>query len=133
MADALIELTDTLSEVLSEETDLLKQLDLPGAGGLLTRKREAVAALQKALANGAMGAVPPDEAEALRASVQRMSALAEANEIAVEQGLAVQMRLIQTIAQTVPRARATEAPVYQPNGSQVPPRPPEAYAFLQRM
>jgi hypothetical protein len=133
MAEALIELTERLSEVLSEETGLLNELDLPAAGGLLARKRDAVTALQKALADGAITALPPEEAAALRASVQRMTELAEANEIAVERGLAVQMRLIQTIAQTVPRARAIEAPIYQPNGSQVPPRPPEAYAFLRRM
>ena len=43
------------------------------------------------------------------------------------------MRLIETIAQAVPRGRAAEAPVYQPDGSQVPARPPEAYAFMSRM
>ena len=40
---------------------------------------------------------------------------------------------IQAIAAAVPRARAVEAPVYQPDGSKTPPRPPEAYAFLSRM
>ena len=81
------------------------------------------------------GIRPPDGTgiDELRESVRRMAAAAEANRAAIERGLALQMRLIQAIAQAVPRARAEEAPVYQPDGSQVPARPPEAYAFLSQM
>lgn len=128
------ELSDRLSAVLAEETALLDALDLSGAGGLLARKRDAVAALQGALAGG--GAAIPDDADratALRDSVRRMLDLADANRAAVERGLALQMRLVQAIAQAVPRARATEAPSYQPDGSKVATRPPQAYAFLSRM
>jgi hypothetical protein len=134
MTDDLAELTDRLTEVLAEETALLDALDLGGAGALLPRKRDAVAALQGAVAGGkAMAELAAGQAEMLRDSVQRMSEVAEANRAAIERGLALQMRLIEAIAQAVPRARATEAPVYQPDGSQLPPRPPEAYAFLSRM
>jgi hypothetical protein len=134
MTDILAELTDRLSAVLAEETGLLDALDLAGAGGLLARKRDAFAALQGAL-SGSEAKLPLDagQTEALRESVQRMAVLATANRAAIERGLALQMRLIEAIAQAVPRARATEAPVYQPDGSQAPARPPEAFAFLSRM
>jgi hypothetical protein len=134
MTESLIALTERMNQVLAEENALLDSLDLPGATALLTRKRDAVAALQGALAGGnTTSAELSAEAEKLRESLQRLATLGEANRIAIERGLALQMRLIQTIAQAVPRARALEAPVYQPNGSQVAARPPEAYAFLSRM
>jgi len=134
MTESLIALTERLNQVLAEENALLDALDLPGATALLTRKRDAVAALQGAISSGyTTSAELSVEAEKLRASLQRLASLGEANRTAIERGLELQMRLIQTIAQAVPRARALEAPVYQPNGSQLPARPPEAYAFLSRM
>ena len=134
MVEELGALTDRLSEVLDEENRLLDGLDLAAAAGLLSRKRDAVAALQGAVAaGGGTAGLPPEKAAALRASVSRMSALAQENRAAIERGVALQMRVIQAIAAAVPRARAVEAPVYQPDGSKVPPRPPEAYAFLSRM
>ena len=135
MTETLVDLTERMNQVLAEENALLDALDLPGAAALLTRKREAVGALQAALASGraSTSAELSAEADRLRASLQRLAILGEANRTAVERGLALQMRLIQTIAQAVPRARALEAPIYQPDGSQVPGRPPEAYAFLSRM
>jgi hypothetical protein len=134
MTETLIALTERMNQVLAEENALLDSLDLPGATALLTRKRDAVAALQGALASrNATSTELSVEAEKLRESLQRLATLGEANRTAIERGLALQMRLIQTIAQAVPRARALEAPVYQPNGIQVPARPPEAYAFLSRM
>jgi hypothetical protein len=134
MAETLIELTDRLSDVLTEENALLDALDLRGAVGLLGRKRDAVAALQETVSSDiAATEFNPDESERLRESMHRLLELGQANRAALERGLALQIRLIQTIAQAVPRARALDAPVYQPNGSQLPPRPPEAYAFLSRM
>jgi hypothetical protein len=135
MIDNLVALTERLNQVLAEENALLDALDLPGATALLTRKREAVAALQAAIASigNTTSSEISDEAEKLRVSLQRLASLGEANRTAIERSLTLQMRLIQIIAQAVPRARAQEAPVYQPNGSQLPARPPEAYAFLSRM
>jgi hypothetical protein len=130
----LTELTDTLNQVLAEENALLDALDLRAAVGLLDRKRNAVAALQGALSSEkAATEFSPMDSEKLRESMQRLTELGQANRTALERGLTLQGRLIQTIAQAVPRARALEAPVYQPNGSQLPPRPPEAYAFQSRM
>ncbi len=134
MTEALVDLTERLNQVLAEENSLLDALDLPGATALLSRKREAVCALQAALASNNTSSLELSvEADMLRESLQRLATLGEANRSAIERSLALQMRLIQAIAEAVPRARAMDAPIYQPNGSQVPPRPPEAYAFLSRM
>ena len=130
----LANLADRLSQVLEEETALLDALDLPAATGLLARKSDAVAALQGALSAGGATREPGMEAsEELRESVRRMAEVADANQAAIERGLAVQMRLVEAIAHAVPRARAVEAPVYQQDGSKVAARPPEAYAFLSQM
>ena len=134
MTENLTGLTDRLNQVLTEENELLMALDLPAAVRLLARKRDAVVALQGALEGMDLSVeMDPATIEDLRAGVQRLAELGEANRAALEQGLTLQMRLIQTIARAVPRARATEAPIYQPDGSQLPPRPPDAYAFLSRM
>jgi hypothetical protein len=133
MNDELTGLTDLLTQVLAEETAHLDALDLVAAGAMLTRKRDAVAALQGAISAAAVAALDEEQSAALRTSIGQMSEQAEANRVAIERGLALQMRLIETIAQAVPRARATDAPVYQQDGSQLPPRPPEAYAFQSRM
>ena len=134
MFEELGVLTERLSEVMEEENMLLDDLDLAGAAGLLARKRDAVAALQGAVAAfDRTAGLPEEQATALRHSVERMQTLAEMNRTAIERGVALQMRVIQAIATAVPRARAAEAPVYQPDGSKAPPRPPEAYAFLSRM
>ena len=137
--ETLIEATDALNDVLAEENALLDALDLPAAVGLLDRKRDAVAALQNTLAGWKPAAelnapeLSAEDAEKLQDSMRRLAALSHENRAAIERGLALQTRLIQTIAQAVPRARAQEAPIYQPNGTQLPPRPPEAYAFRSRM
>jgi hypothetical protein len=133
VADDLVALTDQLALVLEDETALLEALNLPGAVKLLSRKRDAVAALEGALAAGAAAELDEEQSEALRESFERMARNAGANRVAIERGLALQMRLIDTIAQAIPRGRALEAPCYQPDGRKVPARPPEAYAFLSRM
>lgn len=134
MTEDLIELTERLGDVLTEENALLDALDLTAAVALLDRKREAVAALQEVASGDKVAAeFSTDDTERLRESMHRLLELGQANRAALERGLALQIRLIQTIAQAVPRARALNAPVYQPNGSQLPPRPPDAYAFMSRM
>lgn len=131
---SLAELADQLSDVLAAETALLESLDLREAGGLLGKKREATASLHGAMPKE--GGLPPlegQELDDLRASLHRLCTLTEANRVAIERGLATQLQVIQAIARAVPKARASEAPIYQPDGSKAPPRPPEAYAFLSRM
>lgn len=134
MTDDLVALTERMNTVLAEENALLDALDLPGAVALLGRKRDALAALQDAVSRSqSTSAALSAEADKLRDSLERLAVLGRANRTSIERGLALQTRLIQTIAQAVPRGRASEAPVYQPDGHQVPPRPPEAYAFMSRM
>lgn len=134
MTDELIALTGRLSEVLTEETALLDALDLAGAGAMLAQKHDALAALQGVMAGGrAMAGIAEGHHAMLRESLAQLTVAGEANRTALERGLALQMRLIDAIAQAVPRARASESPVYRHDGSQLPPRPPEAFAFLSRM
>lgn len=129
----LTEAADRLSDVLSAETALLEAFDLRGAGALLPQKREAMAALQGAAPKEGGLTLEGEDLDQLRASLHRLCTLAEGNRVAIERGLATQLQVIQAIARAVPKARAGEAPIYQPNGSKAPPRPPEAYAFLSRM
>jgi hypothetical protein len=134
MTEDLIGVTERLNEVLTEENALLDALDLSAAVALLPRKRDAVEALQAMVSDGtATAELSAEDTERFRESLQRLATLGAANRTAIEHGLALQMRVIQTIAQAVPRALALEAPIYQPDGRQMPPRPPEAYAFLSRM
>ena len=134
MSDDLNELTDRLNAVLAEETELLNALDLTAATNLLSRKQDAVAALQGAIIAGVKtGDMGEDQTAALRERAQLLAELGEANRQAIERGLALQTQLIKTIAQAVPKARAAEAPNYQPDGSKVPARPPEFYAFRRQM
>lgn len=134
MSDDLSELTERLNRVLAEETGLLDALDLAAATNLLPRKQDAVAALQSAIIAGVHTAdLDERQMDALRGRAQRLTELGEANRQAIERGLALQTQLIQTIAQAVPKARAGEAPVYQADGTKIPPRPPESYAFQRQM
>jgi hypothetical protein len=136
MIDTLIDLIARLSDIIARETLLLDALELPKAGALVGEKLSALKALQAAYMELEQSADKPDDAEreaALGSAIQLLERLGEANRAAIERGLALQMRLIQTIVQAVPRARAAQAPVYQHDGRQLPPRPPEAFAFLSRM
>jgi len=136
MIDALIETTERLCDVLMAENEALAALDLAAAGALAAEKGKATTALQETyLAVAGVGAKADgdEEAAALRAAIDRLALLTHANTALVEQGLALQMKLMRTIARAIPRARAAEAPVYRADGSQLPPRPPEAYAFESRM
>jgi hypothetical protein len=136
MIDALIETTERLCDVLMAENEALAALDLAAAGALAAEKGKVATALQATcLAVSGVGARAEgdEEATALRAAIDRLAQLTYDNTGLVEQGLALQMKLMRTIARAVPRARAADAPFYQANGSQLPPRPPEAYAFESSM
>ncbi len=133
MGADLVELIASLNDIIARETVLLEALDLRQAAALVGDKLRALQALQAACAEVRKGAPPDVEDDALRGSIALLERLSETNRSAIERGLALQMRLIQTIATAVPRARAEQAPIYRHNGSQVPPRPPEAFAFLSRM
>lgn len=130
----LAAIADRLSDILLQETILLDALDLPEAGALLERKRKALASLQFELDHSdASSWLERQELAELRGSLSRLQDRAEANRAALERGLGVQLQLIDAIARAVPQARANQAPIYQPNGSKIPQRPPDAYAFLSQM
>ena len=120
--------------MLAEETDFLDALDHASAVDLLPRKQDAVAALQGAVAAGIdTGGIGEDMLEALRWQADVLGDLAEANRRAIERAIMLQTEVIQTIANAVPKGRATEAPAYQPDGTKAPPRPFEPYAFKGQM
>jgi hypothetical protein len=138
----LVALIARLNDIIARETVLLEALDLRQAAALVGDKLAALQALQAAC-KAARNESPADagddgvrrsaDDDALRRSVALLEQLSETNRAAIERGLALQMRLIETIATAVPRARAAQAPTYRYNGSQMPPRPPEAFAFVSRM
>ena len=134
MSNDLSQLAKTLNAVLAEETDFLDALDHAGAVELLPRKQDAVAALQGAIAAGVDTAgMDEDTLDALKWQAEVLGDLAEANRLAIERAIILQTEVIQTIANAVPKGRATEAPSYQPDGSKVPSRPFEPYAFNGQM
>jgi hypothetical protein len=136
MIDDLIDLTERLSDVIARETQLLNSLDLSRAGSLVGEKMSTLKALQAAYLSIEQTGEKPDGAEAdaaLRKAIRLLEQLGDANRSAIERGLALQMRLIETIAHAIPRAAAQQAPVYQHDGSQIPPRLAQPYAFLSRM
>ena len=136
MIDDLIRLITRLSGIITQETALLDALDLQRAGTLAADKLAALKALQGAYLTAEANSSKPatdEESEALQTAIESLQQASEMNRIAIEHGLALQMRLIQTIAHAVPRALAELAPIYQQDGSQAPPRPPEAFAFLSQM
>ena len=136
MVESLTDLIERLADVMARETLLLEALELPKAGLLVGEKLLALRALQTAFVAAAPSrekARPVGGDDGLRNAVALLERLSDANRTAIERSLALQMRLIQTIVQAVPRARAAHAPVYQQDGSQLPPRPPEAFAFLSQM
>jgi hypothetical protein len=135
MKTKLLKLVHELSEITARETKLLDALDLPRAGAMVTEKFDALRALQDAyreIAENSEAKAAADDT-ALREAIETLERRGDANRAAIERGLNLQMRLIQTIVRAVPRARAAAAPVYRADGSQLPPRPPEAYTFVARM
>ena len=136
MIEALIETTERLCDVLAAENTALEALDLPTAGAMASEKGRVTKALQAtflAVSQAALKADGEVQEAALRAAIDRLGQLTHANTDLVEQGLALQMKLMRTIARAIPRARAAEAPIYQADGSQLPPRPPTAFAFASSM
>ena len=132
--NAIERLAEAVSAVLSAETAYLARYDLIEAGQLLHRKRDATAELHRGLCNNPLPAdLSREDRLRLERAFCRLRTLADDNGIALERALAAQMQVIETIARAVPDARATQAPIYQPDGSKTPPRPPQAYAFASRM
>jgi hypothetical protein len=130
MTGAVLDVLTELQDLVEQETALLDSLDYPAAVRLLSSKQALTDALQAALAD--RPAETADEPD-LRARLTDLAAAADANQAALTRSLAVQAKLMDTIAAAIPRARAEEAPIYRANGGKLPFRPPLPYAFIKQM
>ena len=110
MTEELVDLTEHMNQILAEENALLDALDLPAAGVCWPASAKRFRALQAALVSRPCCHVRRTQRGG-RETARKPSAPGgswRANRAAIERGLALQMRLMQTIAQAVPRARARE-------------------------
>ena len=104
MMDTLLAAGNRLAEALLAENDALARLDLPGAAGLSGAKMRAADAFAAASKVGARpeGAAQRDGARGMAA---RLEALGAENKRLLQRAIAVQSRVIETIAAAaLPRA-----------------------------
>ena len=130
MIDTLILTGHRLAEALRAENEALAALDLSRAGRLATSKIAASDAFAAAYAAQAkLGAAPEGPVrEAAAALARRLEELGRENRRLLERAVALQSRVIETIAgAAVPRAGVQG---YAPAG-RMPPRPP-AFALSAR-
>jgi len=119
MTTPLLHAAAALADILAAENLALAALDLRAAAPLLPAKRQAADAFASAHARLA-AAGPPDTATRamLQQTARRLGALAEENRRLLERALSVQTRVMEVIAQAVPRASA-QAPRYGAQGALV--------------
>ncbi|HST75300.1 MAG TPA: hypothetical protein VLJ20_08010 [Acetobacteraceae bacterium] len=101
MSPALIDAAIRLADALARENQALAALDLPRAAGMLADKQraaDAFLAAQALLQNGAPAAEPNAAAKDVAA---RLGTLAEENRRLLERAIAVQGRVIGTLARAV--------------------------------
>ena len=115
MTQALHDAATTLATILAEENIALASLDLAGAARLTAAKRRATDAFTTAHARLAAMASPsggPSGSPALAADLTTsLRDLAAENRALLDRALATQARVLDIIAQAVPRASA-QAPRY---------------------
>ena len=97
----------TLAAILTEENAALATLDLPRAAGLTAAKRAATDAFTTAHARLAASGSPTLDAH----TTTHLRDLAAENRRLLNRALATQARVLDIIAQAVPRA-STQAPRY---------------------
>lgn len=106
----------TLADVLARENAALAVLDLPRATALLADKTAAFAAFEReARLVGQSGALAASRDEVARLG-DRLRALAEENRRLLARAIAVQERVLATVARAVPKALAAAAPRYGAGG-----------------
>lgn len=106
----------TLADVLARENAALAALDLPRATALLADKSQAFAALEReARLAGQSGALAASRDEVARLG-DRLRALAEENRRLLARAIAVQERVLATVARAVPKALAATASRYGAGG-----------------
>ena len=121
---ALLHATTTLAAIMTEENTALATLDLRHAAQLVPAKRAATDIFTAAHAHLAANRFsttghPDGPARAMLAiAAAQLRDLAAENRRLLDRALATQSRLLDIIAQAVPRA-STQAPRYNPAGALV--------------
>ncbi|UFN48828.1 hypothetical protein LPC08_22965 [Roseomonas sp. OT10] len=108
MMQPLITAGQSLAEALTQENEALARLDFAGAGRLADAKLRASDAFAAAFAaaRGTGARVEGDQREATRELSTRLSALSEENRRLLQRAIALQSRVIETIAgAALPRAQ----------------------------
>lgn len=124
MTQSLLRAAATLAAVLTAENAALVALDITRAAQLVIAKREAAGAFAGAhahlAATGHAGNGQTDAAtrDALAAALRHLHSLAAENRLLLERAIATQTRVLDIIANAVPRASA-QAPRYSPRGALV--------------
>ncbi len=95
MTADLIEAAVGLADLLARENLALRGLDLPGAAAMFEAKQRALNVF--VAAQGALGAVPRPTGPA-REVAERLGALADENRALLERAIAVQGRVLGTLA-----------------------------------
>ena len=104
---------DVLAAILERENQALRALDLAGAGSLLADKMRAIDAfltVQKQTQPIAIGSTERQQAEALSARLERLTA---ENRRLLDRAITVQGRVLGVIARAVP---APDGTGYRPSG-----------------
>ena len=122
MTQALLHAAATLAAILTAENTALATLDLPRAAQLVPAKRAATDAFTAAHAHLAANRFSttghPDGTarDMLAIAATQLRDLAAENRRLLDRALATQSRVLDIIAQAVPRA-STQAPRYNPTGA----------------
>jgi len=119
MTDELLHAAASLADILARENTALATLDLAAAAALVTEKHLAADAFAAAHARLAAADTPRYvKRDALGATALRLRDLAADNRRLLDRALAIQARVLDIIAQAVPRA-SSQAPRYGAEGALV--------------
>lgn len=130
MTPALIDAAVALADTLAAENAALGGLDLARAASLLAAKERATEAFLAAQAAAGLAAPPSAAAAAASGDLgRRLGALAEENRRLLERALAVQGRVVATVARALPRGGDG---FYRANGGLADPGRPVAITLSAR-
>ncbi|MDE2515901.1 MAG: hypothetical protein KGL12_07740 [Rhodospirillales bacterium] len=139
LTPALVAAAVDLANVLARENAALARLDMTRAAAMLAEKQQAAAAFVAAQGSGAAGSrapamtISPAQRDAALAATARLRDLAEENRRLLERAMAVQARVLGTIAKAVPRSLAAGAPRYGARGLSAAPERMPAFALSARI
>ncbi len=128
--EGVIEQAGRLAAILEAENAALAATDYRHAERFAREKQTAVAALM--LLRDAGTAVPANRAAALRAAGERLSRLLDVNTHALQQAIAVQGQVIDTLARATVAVRGRAPQGYGAKGTYAAPRMQGPVAFVSR-